>query len=249
MDIGEMEKRFKTAITDLGLSAEQATALGAQLVQTEKDATAQGIAFKSDAAPRVAGLHAESGSATGEFMDAANEITINGVVYTVKAAPPPMDMAAVEDVEDVAVEEPAEDEMTGEYIGDMTWDEFAAKLSALLAPVLKMQDMVKNIGDMHGELKGMYGGVAQKDDARAAELITLKTQYADLVAKIAQIEGDQPSTILPDEVTAALKSAGPATPQKPEDPANQAALSDPARPFAWLGMQTFPELYQNGENS
>ena len=257
MDVNEMEKRFKTAIADLGLNAEQAQSLGAQLVQTEKDAGAMidpitrqpGIAFKSDAVSRAAGLHAESGPASGEFMDDANDITINGVVYTVKAAPPPMDTAAVEDVEDVVTEEPVEEEMTDEYIGDMSWDEFAAKLTELLAPVLKMQDMVKNIGDMHGELKGMYGGVAQKDDARGAELITLKAQYAELATKIAQIEGDQPATILPDEVAAALKSAGPLQPAKPEDPATAAALSDPARPFAWLGMKTFPELYQNGEST
>jgi hypothetical protein len=108
-----------------------------------------------------------------------------------------------------------------------------------------MQDMMKAMGDMHGELKTMYGGVAQKDDARAQELIALKSQLSDLQTKIATIEGDQPATVLPDEVAAALKSAGPA---KPEQPANP-ALTDPNRPLAWLGMQTFPELYQNGEST
>ena len=235
MDMNEMEKRFKTAISDLGLNAEQSSALGAQLIQTEKDAAAQGIAFKSDDAP--------------EYPD----VVINGVTY--KAAPLPMeDMAAdvetpEEDVQEMAVEEPTDAMDDGDYIGDMSVDDFKAMLAELLAPVLKMQDMVKAVGDMHGELKGMYGGVAQKDDARAAELVTLKAQYAELQSKIAQIEGDQPATILPDEVAAALKSAGPAQPAKPEDPAKQAALNDPDRPFAWLGMQTFPELYQNGENS
>ncbi len=92
----------------------------------------------------------------------------------------------------------------------------------------------------------MYGGVAQKDDARAQELVALKSQLSALTAKIADIEGDQPATVLPDDVAAALKSAGPA---KPEQPANP-VLTDPNRPLAWLGMQTFPELYgQNGENS
>jgi hypothetical protein len=230
MDIGEMERRFKAAITDLGLDAEQASALGQQLVQTEKDATAQGIAFKSDEYP---------------------DLEINGVVY--KAFPPKAEAAAeaeppmeeemvAEDAAEV-VEEPGE-EMAGDYLGDMSWDEFAAKLSELLAPVLKMQDMMKAMGDMHGELKTMYGGVAQKDDARAQELVTLKTALAELTQKIADIEGDQPATVLPDEVAEALKSAGPA---KPEQPANP-ALTDPSRPLAWLGMQTFPELYQNGAN-
>lgn len=241
MNLDEMERRFKTAIADLGLNAEQATTLGMQLVQTEKAATEQGIAFKSDDAP-----------VETEYPD----VVINGITY--KAAPPPMAMDAEDDpalggdsgVDEAAEGEPPMDaQPEGDYIGDMSVDDFKSMMSEILAPIAKMQDMVKSIGDMHGELKGMYGGVAQKDDAQYAELVTLKAQMTDLQAKIDQIEGNQPNTILPDEVAAALKSAGPATPQKPDDPAKQAALSDPARPFAWLGMQTFPELYQNGENT
>ncbi len=243
MDIAEMEKRFKAAIDDLGLTKDQALAFGQQLVQTEKDAAAQGIAFKSD-------------DSEPDYPD----VVINGVTY--KAAPPaaaaPMDaeddpaLGGDSGVDEAAEGEPPMDgqDMSGDYLGDMSWDEFAAKLGELLAPVLKMQDMMKAMGDMHGELKTMYGGVAQKDDSRAAELIALKAQMSDLASKIAQIEGDQPSVILPDEVEAALKSAGPAKPATPENPAKQEALSDPNRPLAWLGMQTFPELYnQNGDAS
>ena len=243
MDIGEMEKRFKAAISDLGLDAAQAQALGAQLVQTEKDATAQGIAFKA------------------ETQDVASypDVEINGVVYKAfpaKAAAPPMEAMApdeetiAETVEEDGIEEPGEEQMEGDYIGDMAVEDFKAMLAELLAPVLKMQDMMKAMGDMHGELKTMYGGVAQKDDARAAELIALKSQLSELTAKIADIEGDQPSIVLPDEVAEAMKSAGPAKPATPEHPATAAAINDPTRPLAWLGMQTFPELYnQNGETT
>ena len=51
MDMDEMERRFKAAITELGLSPAQASELGAQLTATEKAAAAQGIAFKSSTAP------------------------------------------------------------------------------------------------------------------------------------------------------------------------------------------------------
>jgi hypothetical protein len=242
MDIDEMDRRFKAAIADLGLDATQAQALGAELIATEKAAQAQGIAFKSEDAPATPAP--------------PEEITIGGVVYTVKAAPPPdLDAPPVEAkadgdmIEAVAEEIAPEAEMAGDYLGDMTWDEFAAKLADLLAPVLKMQDMVKAVSDMGGELKSMYGGVAQKDDARVQELAALKSQYTDLAAKIAQIEGDQPATILPDDVAAALKSEGPAQPKPPERPEVVAALADPARPFAGWAMKSWPELYENGEST
>ncbi len=43
----EMVKRFKTAIEDLNLSAEQAAQLAGELARTEKTAPALGIAFKA----------------------------------------------------------------------------------------------------------------------------------------------------------------------------------------------------------
>ena len=239
MDVDEMERRFKAAISELGLDAQQAAALGQQLIASEKTAAERGVTFKSDAPP--------------------DEITINGVVYTVKAQPavaekapmPPAEMEAagateIDDGAADAAEDAMEADAGGPYVGDMTPEEFFAKLADLLAPVIKMQDMVKSIGDMTGELKSMYGGVATKDDARAQELIALKAQLAALTATIAQIEGAQPATILPDEVAAALKSVGPAA---PADPDALVIPNDPARPFAAIGAQTFPELYRGyGEN-
>ena len=237
MDIAEMERRFKAAITDLGLDTAQAAALGAQLVATEKSAAAQGIAFKSD-------------------DDTPPDVIINGVTYKAfppKAASPPPDgspmMAdeenAAEDAAEGGIEEPGEAAPEGDYIGDMSWAEFAAKLGELLAPVLKMQEMVKTLGDAHGELKTMYGGAATK---AASDLTALKAQYADLAAKIATIEGDQPAVVLPDDVAEAMKSAGPAKPATPATPLTE-AINDPARPWAGWAAHTFPELYQTtGEN-
>jgi hypothetical protein len=232
MELAEMERRFKAMYQELGLTPEQGLELGKQLLTTEKDAHAQQIAFKE------------------ATLAPPEEITIGGVVYTVKAAAPAMvEGSPEEEAAETPEEETAEmdagegdsGDMQGDYLGDMSWDEFAAKLGALLAPVLKMQDMVKSIGDAHAELKGMYGGVAQKDDARAAEVVAIKSQIATLAQKLAQIEGDQPATILPDDVAQALKSAGP---QAPPDPNAPDVPNDPSRPYAAIAARTMPALYR-----
>ncbi len=236
MEVDEMERRFKAMYQELGLTPEQGQALGEQLLATEKAAEAQGIAYKD-----------------AEAEMAYPDLEINGVVY--KAAMPPMAMDAEDDpalggdsgVDEAAEGEPPMDaQPEGDYIGDMAVEDFKTMLAELLAPVLKMQDMVKSIGDAHAELKGMYGGVAQKDDARATELAALKASLADVTAKIAQIEGDQPATVLPDEVAEALKSAGP---EQAQEPAKPQIESTPERPWRGWGAMTFPELYQNGENA
>ena len=121
----------------------------------------------------------------------------------------------------------------GEYIGDMAPTDFEAMMGRILAPVLKMQEMHKAIGDMHGELKGMLGGYATKDDSRAAEIASLK-------ARLAKLEGDQPAVIVPADVEAALKGA----PQAPPDPNAPQIPNDPARPFAQLAAATMPNLYR-----
>ena len=243
MDVNEMERRFKAAIADLGLDADAATALGQQLVATEKEAAALGIAYKSEDDP------------TTTDPGPPAEITIGGVVYTVKAAPAEDvaekadgDVAMESPMEDMAEpgEEPADMGDGEDVIGNMTPGEFWAQmqqyLGDLLAPQQKMADMLKAMGDMHGELKSMY---TTKDDSRSAELVALKAQLAELTTKIATIEGDQPSTVLPDEVEAALKSAGPAAPAAPADP----VLSDPTRPWAAVASQLIPEIYrQNGQS-
>jgi len=127
----------------------------------------------------------------------------------------------------------------------MSREEFSTFLAGLLAPVLKIQDMVKSMGDMHGELKSMYSGQSTKEAGVSAELATLKAEHQALAQKIAQIEGDQPSVILSADVAAALKSKGPAAPSKPDDPETIEAVNDPNRPFAALGLRTMPQLYQS----
>lgn len=239
----EMERRFKTAISELGLTPDQATDLSQQLVATEKAAQQQGIAFKStDALPVYTA------------PDGTQGIIQDGLFVALKAAPPMVEEAieevkadpVVEEIAEEVIEPVVEEDMGPEVIGNLTWDEFAAKLTEVLAPVLKMQDMVKSITEMGGELKSMYGGVAQKDDTRSAELATLKSEQAKLNARIAQIEGNQPAVINTPEVLAALKSAGPAT---PADPTNKPQVpDDPTRPMAGLTAQIMPELYYNGEN-
>lgn len=240
MDIAEMEKRFKAMYTELGLSPEQAAQFGQQLVATEKAATAQGIAYKD---------------AEVEYPD----VVINGVTY--KAAPPMADTAKppmaemkapmgmmpdaetpAEDTAEGGMEEPGED-AGGEYVGDMSPAEFQQLLTDALAPLIKALDISGKMAGQIDELKSMLGGVATKD---AGELTALKAQYAELAQKIAQIEGDQPATVLPDEVAQALKSAGP---EQAKEPAKPQIESTPDRPWRGWAALTFPELYQNGENA
>jgi hypothetical protein len=240
MDQATYDARVKAYLADMngkGVPPDVAASQLALMEQSDKSAADQRIAFKSDDAPEEAAP--------------PEEITPNGVVYTVKAAaPPPVEGTPEEEAAESPEEEQAEldagegdaTDMQGDYIGDMSWDEFAAKLGTLLAPVLKMQDMVKSIGDAHQELKGMYGGVAQKDDARTQEVVAIKSQIAQLAQKLAQIEGDQPAMIMPDEVAAALKSSGPAA---PKDPDAVQVPDDPDRPFAAIAARTMPALYKN----
>lgn len=219
MELDEMERRFKAAIEQLKLSPEQAEALSSGLVQADKSARQSGLtpAFKSE------------------------EITINGQVYTLKAAP--VDMADAEDNPamggDSGVDEATEADGQGgdgEYIGDMSPDDFKAMLAEILAPVLKMQEMVKAMGGMHDELKGMMGGATKS----AGEIATLKAQIADATKRLALLEGDQPSVVTSADVQAALKGA----PQAPPDPNAPIVPDDPTRPYAAVAARTFPNLYR-----
>lgn len=245
MDPAEMERRFKVAITDLGLDGAQAAALGQQLVAAEKSAQAQGIAFKSEAQPQnitmnfsippnvsqegMAEAFKEAFAKMKAFPPAKPDAApaADPGMTSVEEKAPPVDDTTV----DVAPEPDAAPE--GDYIGDMSVDDFKAMLGELLAPVLRLQDMVKSIGDMHGEMKGMMGGVQTKEAGKTAEIAALK-------ARLDELEGRQPATILPTEVEAAMKSAGPAT---PADPAQTPVVSTPDRPFAANVAALMPELY------
>ena len=104
-----------------------------------------------------------------------------------------------------------------------------------------MQDVLKSMGDMHGELKGMLGGIATKDASRVEELMTLKAQQTDLTKRIVIIEGNQPATFLPEELAHALKSTGPQVLEGSKP--GPVVPTDPSRPLAALGAATFPLLY------
>jgi hypothetical protein len=140
-------------------------------------------------------------------------------------------------VDEAAEGEPPMDD--GEYIGDMSPVAFKAMMGEVLAPVLKMQDMLKAMSDMHGELKGMMGGAATKDAGTQAEITALK-------ARLAQLEGDQPAVVTNADVQAAMKGA----PKAPPDPDAVQVPDDPNRPFAAVAARTFPNLYrQNPDGS
>jgi hypothetical protein len=83
------------------------------------------------------------------------------------------------------------------------------------------------------ELKSMMGGYATKDAGTQARIVALETE-------LAKLKGDQPTMTLPDEIAAALKSAGP---QAPPDPSAVQVPNDPSRPLAALAAATAPELY------
>jgi hypothetical protein len=250
----EMERRFKAAIEDLGLDREQALALAGGLIQTEKTASQERVAFKTEAeveAPQIQQtIYYGPDNQPGIIQD--------GAWIALKAAAPIEE--TVETETQAADDMPADDAELApddagdgeEVIGNMTVPEFWAQLQQYLndtfMPQQKMADMLKAMGDMHGELKSMYStkeagesaeAIALKEQ-QAAELATLKEQQAQLAARIAEIEGHQPATILPAELEAAFKSEGP---QAPADPENPSVVSTPERPMAGAAASIMPELY------
>lgn len=242
MDPNEIDKRFKAAITELGLSADQAAQLGQQIAQTDKAAQAAGIAYKSQDAPMVY---------TGP--DGVPGIIRDGLFVALKAAGPPMPPTAPaalpaieqkapggEAAEDPAQEGTAEDlaQDTGDFLGDMTVADFEAMLgsafTSALAPLLKSLDIAGKMAGHVEEMKSMLGGVATKEAGTAAEITALK-------ARLAMLEGDVPAVQLGAEALAALKSAGPTVPSPSPPP--DAPVFDPNNPIAGIAAGIFPELY------
>lgn len=247
MDQQTYEARVKAFMADMnakGVPPEVAAQSLASMEQADKSATQQGIAYKSDDAPLVYYL----GDGTPGLLQ-------DGRFVALKAAPaetekaPPMGRSMMDTEDDPAkggdsgVDEAAEGEPPmddpAQYIGDMTPAEFWAQLQQYLAPVLKMQDMVKAIGDHASELKTMYGGAATKEAGLVAEIAALKEQHATIAARLAQLSGDQPA-VVENEALAALKSKGP---QAPPDANAPQIPDDPSRPLAGLGAQLLPHLY------
>lgn len=210
MDATEIDKRFKAAIAELGLDADQAAALGQQIAQTDKAAQAAGIAFKSQDAPTV-------------YLgpDGTPGIIQGGAWVALKAAAvPPAIEAAIEDEkapdeEAIVVEEEAPDEEDyAPAIGDMTPDEFGAMLDARLGPLIKALDIAGKMGGHVDELKSMMSGVATKEAGLASELAALKTQVAELAGDAPRVlaggyrASAAAATVVPDG-DARLKEAAP----------------------------------------
>jgi hypothetical protein len=237
MDQETYNKRVAAFLQDMagkGVAPEVAAGVIAQQQANEKDADDQQIAYKSeDVAP----------------PGPPEELTINGVVYALKAAPPPpppaetvveTQAAGDEASEDPAMEGTPEDQAQdeGDYLGDMNIADFeamlASALSTALAPLVKGIDIAGKMSGHMDELKSMMGGYATKSEGVQAEITALK-------ARLAELEGSQPAVILSDDVAAALKSTGPAAP--PDQSKQPVIPNDPDRPYAAMTAGMFPELY------
>lgn len=197
--------------------------------QTEKAADAAGVAYKS--AQRVAVMD----EATGQWVE-----------VVAKAAMPP-EMAAAMDakaegdggemIEDELIEEPMDDPPAGEYVGDMDPAAFKLLISeavqSVFAPVLEQLAVADKMRGAADELKSIATAYQTTKDAADAErtqqiealsrqLAALKAEQADAIAKIKELEGDQPAALNtgyraslngPPPTGAALKSAPSADPE------------------------------------
>jgi hypothetical protein len=225
MEPDEMERRFKAAIEQLRLPADQAAALADGLIHADKSAQAQGIAYKSDDAPAVY-----------TAPDGSPGIIVDGRFVTLKAAPPPFaekaPMPAEEMVE--AGETELSDGLDEEGMDDAAFAKLVAKeVMALIAPLF---------GDMKmSEMKAIF---ATKDAGRAQEIATLEATLKSVQDQLAALSGLQPSVGLPADIEAALKSQGP---QPPPDP-NAPQIPADASPLTQLAARLAPQLYATAPN-
>lgn len=233
MDANEYERRMKAFAADMngkGVPPEVAGAVIAGMEQADKSAAAQGVAYKASET-----LYYDPGGTAGVIRGG------QWVALKAAMAPASMEEAANTEMEDALAEQSDEGDMPeddGEYVGDMSPAAFKSMMGEMLAPVLKMQDMLKAMSDMHGELKGMMGGATTKS---TAEITALKADQAKIAARLALLEGDQPAVVTSADVEAALKGA----PQAPPDPdAPIVPKDDPSRPYAEIAARTFPGLYK-----
>ena len=134
------------------------------------------------------------------YKEAPEEITIGGVVYTVKAFPP----AAAEEeatTEEEVVTEEADDGMaeapemeTEAEDGGMDDAAFAQLIAkAVVEALTPLLDIEKKMASHMGELKTALSSYsAQKDDAGAAQA----QEVATLKAKVDELSGDLPSSVM-----------------------------------------------------
>ena len=129
MDISEVERRFKAAITELGLDANQAAALGQQLVAADKAAQAAGIAFRARTRPS---LRSTTGpTARRHYSGRPLPVALKAAVPPPRPRRPPRRRrlatrwAKIRSLED-SPEDLAQD---ADYLGDMTVADFEAMRS------------------------------------------------------------------------------------------------------------------------
>lgn len=181
----------------------------------DKAAAESGTAYKADATPLA-------------------EITMNGVRYrAVEDAPVDLMAADVAVEEDLAEDEAIEDEASDAEEPLLTPADITAIADAVAARVMDMVDAISNkMSEIDNQMKG-YGYTRQKAET---DLAALKTEadartkeIADLRARLATLEGEQPSrgfraSVAPETVVS----------QKTDAPAS----TDPiAAASAWLWSQ------------
>jgi hypothetical protein len=228
MDPQEENRRLKAVISQLGLDQQAADALTSGLIQADKSAATQGIAYKSDDGDQTIVINGITYKAEQpEIVDEPPpDVVINGVTY--KAVPP--FLADAEDEEEKA--DFGEGEAVGEELADMGGMDDGALIAAIAdAVVAKIAPM---FGDMKiSEFKNLMSGMATKSAGDQAEIAALKAEQAKLAQRLAQLTGDQP--VAPSDIEAALKSTGPTSPN---------AMPAPTTAVQSIAMQTLPDLYK-----
>ena len=140
------------------------------------------------------------------YKEAPEEITIGGVVYTVKAFPPAA--AAVEGSPEEEAAEPEEEAMAegdmeadqaddgmGDGMDDAAFAQLIAK--AVVEALTPLLDIEKKMAGHMGELKTALSGFsAQKDDAAQAQATAQAQEVATLKAKVDELTGDLPTSVM-----------------------------------------------------
>jgi hypothetical protein len=161
----------------LGDQSDLLDQLLAKAVQTDKAAQSANVAYKDDDSLR-AFIREEIAAALKTAAPA-------------DAAAPPLGNAE-EDALDDGADDALEDDTGGLSLSPDDLTAIGGIITEQLAPLVKALDIATKLAGHVDELKGMMGGVATKDDARAVELTALKEQQAKIDARLKELEGDQP---------------------------------------------------------
>lgn len=174
------------------------------------------------------------------------EIEIGGVVYTIKAmAPASMEQAADTEMAD------AETEQTDDGMGEMEPDGDEGMDDAAFAQMIAqavVQSLLQELGprldvsQKMSELKDIVSGFAtKKDDAAAAATAATQQQIAALDAKLKELTGDLPDSVMtgarqmyrPSEAAGTLLTLESAAKVKEQITNVPAGLTDPAEVAAY----------------